>query len=285
MDSPMSPMHNDPFGFADGGLSTHEDVAISSTPSPGAAALAHHFEDIPPDLAKPENNQPPPPPTPDEKAPSVPDESCVLASPEEDQGGMMGWLRYSTSPAVAAQKSFVRVGGTNLEVFSNSDAAGKSLPPVRRFAWKDWAVMKLYVDLNRDEPVVLAKLFPRTTVGSAPGNDPITQAIQQQSAASDVVLQAYKMKEEPTKQDRKEHLHGFIAVLSAHGPTSPDGKKGNLEVERVDGYVKLVLSDVSASVRAYLLAVAESTIDCSIAEIGIWCFKMVIGVIGGRWCG
>jgi len=104
MDSPMSPMHNDPFGFADGGLSTHEDVAISSTPSPGAAALAHHFEDIPPDLAKPENNQPPPPPTPDEKAPSVPDESCVLASPEEDQGGMMGWLRYSTSPAVAAQK-------------------------------------------------------------------------------------------------------------------------------------------------------------------------------------
>mmetsp|Transcript_79742 Transcript_79742/g.159227 ORF Transcript_79742/g.159227 Transcript_79742/m.159227 type:complete len:160 (-) Transcript_79742:327-806(-) len=135
--------------------------------------------------------------------------------------------------------SFVRVGGTNLEVFSNSDAAGKSLPPVRRFAWKDWAVMKLYVDLNRDEPVVLAKLFPRTTVGSAPGNDPITQAIQQQSAASDVVLQAYKMKEEPTKQDRKEHLHGFIAVLSAHGPTSPDGKKGNLEVERVDGYVKL----------------------------------------------
>ena len=39
-------------------------------------------------------------------------------------------------------------------------------------------------------------------------------------AATELVFQVPTMKEEPTQQDRREHLLGFASVFSAHGATA-----------------------------------------------------------------
>jgi hypothetical protein len=102
----------------DGGISSHEDVQKRAEPSPGASALAHSLESLPnakpaaPSIVKITQ-----PSTPEKQA--LPCSSSVSeknkdravlpefvssAAPVSDEGGMMGWLRFTTSRDVAGIK-------------------------------------------------------------------------------------------------------------------------------------------------------------------------------------
>ena len=109
----------------------------------------------------------------------------------------LGWLRCDR------QKRWVRVGAEFLEVWAEIT----SHQPARQFLWTKWAVLGLELDLERHEPAVRVTLQASLDAPTRPGTV---------EGRTSVLLQAYHKESEPTREERRAHLAGFVDELRRH---------------------------------------------------------------------